>query len=65
MTTRSKTKSYYERVLSKIDARRFRENNQQKCMDCLKPRSNKKEFECKKCNCTEFYASNIIDDFYL
>ena len=25
----------------------------------------KREFKCKKCNCTEFYASNIIDDFYL
>ena len=41
MTITSKTKSYFERVLSKIDARRLRENNQQKCIDCLKPRSNK------------------------
>ena len=30
MTTTSKAKSYYERVLSKVDARSFRKNNQQK-----------------------------------
>ena len=58
MTITSKTKSYFERVLSKIDARRLRENNQQKCIDCLKPRSNKNEFECKKCGCNEFYVPN-------
>ena len=38
MKTTSKTKSYYERVSSKIDARSFYESNQQKCIDCLKPR---------------------------
>ena len=43
MTITSKTKSYFERVLSKINARRLRENDQQKCIDCLKPRSNKNE----------------------
>ena len=58
MTTTSKTKSYYERVLSKIDAKRLRENNQQKHIDCLKPRSNKNELECKKCGCNEFYVPN-------
>ena len=58
MKTTSKTKTYYERVLSKIDARSFRENNQQKCIDCLKPRSNKNELECKKCGCNEFYVPN-------
>ena len=58
MTITSKTKSYFERVLSKIDARRLRENNQQKCIDCLKPRSNKNELECKKCGCNEFYVPN-------
>ena len=56
MKTTSKTKTYYERVLSKIDARSFRENNQQKYIDCLKPRSNKNELECKKCGCNEFYV---------
>ena len=56
MKTTSKTKTYYERVLSKIDARSFHENNQQKCIDCLKPRSNKNELECKNCGCNEFYV---------
>ena len=57
-TTSKKTKSNFERVLSKIDARSFRENNQQKCIDCLKPRSNKNELESKKCGCNEFYVPN-------
>ena len=64
MTTVSKTKSYYERVLLKVYAKRFRENNRQKCIDCLKPRSNENELECKECGCNEFYASKIIEDFY-
>ena len=42
-----KKKSNFERVLSKIDARRLRKNNQQKCADCLKLSSNKNEVECK------------------
>ena len=45
MTITSKTKSRFNHVLLKIDARRFRQNNQQKCIDCLKPRSNKNELE--------------------
>ena len=32
MTATSKSKSYYEQVLSKIYARRLRGNNQQKCI---------------------------------
>ena len=64
MTTTSKTKSSFNQVLSKMDARRFRENNQQKCIDCLEPRLNKNELECKKCGCNEFYTSKIIKDFY-
>ena len=43
-------------LLLKIDARRLRENNEQVCIDCLKPRSNKNKFECKNCGCTEFYV---------
>ena len=58
MTTTSKTKSYYERVLSKIDARSLRKNIQQKCIDCLERRANKNELECKKCVCNNFYVSN-------
>ena len=58
MTTLSKTKSGFNQVLLKIDARKFREDNQQKCIDCLKPRANKNELACKKCGCNEFYVSN-------
>ena len=58
MTTPAKTKSRFNQVLLKIDARSFRENNQQKCIDCLKPRSNKNERECKKCGCDYFYVPN-------
>ena len=56
MTTPSKTKSCFKQGLSEIDARSLRENNQQKCIDCLKPRSNKNELQCKKCGCNEFYV---------
>ena len=55
MTTPSKTKSRFEPLLSEIYARWFRENNQQVCIDCLKPRSDKNRFGCKKCCCTDFY----------
>ena len=58
MTTPSKTKSRFNQVLLKTDARRLRENNQQKCIDCLKPRSNRNELECKNCGCNEFYVLN-------
>ena len=33
-------------------------NNQQKSIDCLKPRSNKNECQCKKCGCDYFYVPN-------
>ena len=33
-------------------------NNQQMCLDCLKPRSNENERECKKRGCDYFYVSN-------
>ena len=58
MTTTSKTKSHFERVLSKTYAKRFHTNNQQKCIDCFKPRSNKNELEYKKCGCNQFYVPN-------
>ena len=58
MTTPSKTKSRFNQVLLKIDARSFCKNNQQKCIDFLKPRSNKNELECKKCGSTEFFVPN-------
>ena len=58
MTTPSKTKSRFERLLSEIYARWFRENNQQVCIDCLKTRSNKNKFECKNYGWTEFHVLN-------
>ena len=33
-------------------------NNQQMCIDCLEPRSNKDERECKKSGCDHFYVPN-------
>ena len=57
MTATSKTKSRFNPVLLKIDAKIIK-NNQQKCIDCLKPRWNKNELECKKCGCNEFYVPN-------
>ena len=53
MTT---SKSHFEQLLSKIYAKSFCKNNQKVCIDCLKPRSNKNKFECKKCGCTKFYV---------
>ena len=44
----SKTKSHVRQVLLKIDARRLCENNQQKCIDCLKLRSKKKKKKKKR-----------------
>ena len=58
MTTRSKTKSYPKQVSFKIYDKRFHISNQQMCIDCLKPRSNKNERECKKCGCDCFYVPN-------
>ena len=65
MTTSSKRKPYLERVLSKTDTRSFRKNNQQKCIDCLKPRSNKNELECKKCGCNKFYVFNYQSSLFI
>ena len=65
MTATSKTKSHFERVLSQIYAKRFHTKNQQKCIDCLKPRSNKNELECKKCGYNEFYVPNYCFSFVI
>ena len=37
---------------------KYQSYNQQKCIDCLKPRSNKNERVCKKCCCDYFYVPN-------
>ena len=58
MTTTSKTKSHFEQVLSITYAKRFHKNNQQKCIDFVKPRWNKNELGCKKCGCSQFYVLN-------
>ena len=58
MTTMSKTKSRFERLLSDIYAVRLGKNNQQICIDCLKRRSKKNKSECKNCGCTNF---NVLD----
>ena len=54
------------KFLSKIDARRLRENNQQKFINFLKLRSNKNDLEYKKCGWNEFEDSMdlllLIDD---
>ena len=55
MTTTSGTKSRFEQLLSEIYARRLRETKPV-CIDCFKPRSNKNNFECKKCGCIDFYV---------
>ena len=63
MTTPSKTKSCFERLLSEIYARRFPENNQQVCID--KPKSNKNKFECKKCGGTKFYVLDYQNSLFV
>ena len=48
----SKTAKSYKWFHSK----KYQIENQQKCINCLKPRSNKHEHECKKCGCNYFYV---------
>ena len=38
--------------------KKYQSYNQQRCINCLKPRSNKNESECKKCSCDYFYVPN-------
>ena len=65
MKTTSKTKSRFNQVLLKIDAKSLHENNQQKCIDCLKQRSKKNKHKVKKFGYNELYASKFNEDFYL
>ena len=59
----TKSKDYYKPIKTNSAfngnyiAKRFHTNNQA-FIDCLKPRPNKNECECKKCGCDYFYASN-------
>ena len=50
----SKSVKSYKRFYPK----KYQSNNQQKCIDCLKPRSNKNELRCKKYGCDYVYVSN-------
>ena len=65
MTTMSKTKSRFERLLSEIYAVSLCKNNQQVCIDCLKLRSNKNKFECKNCGCSKFYVLQCQNSLYI
>ena len=51
---------YIESVKSnkRFRSKKYQSDNQQKCIDYLKPRSNKNERECKKCGCNYFYVPN-------
>ena len=55
MTTPSKTISHFEQLLSQIYARRPHENNQKVCIDLSNQDQIKKKFECKNCDCTDFF----------
>ena len=65
MTAPSKTESRFERLLSEIHARRFCENNQQVCIDCLKPRSNKSRFLSVKNVVALTFMCSIINILHL
>ena len=63
MTTTSKRTPHPERVLSKIDARSVRENNQQKCIDCLKPISNIMNLSVKNVVIINFRRPELLKIF--
>ena len=50
----SKSVKSYKRFRSK----KYQGDNQQKCIDCLKPRSNKNEHVYKKYGCNYSYVPN-------
>ena len=41
-----------------FSSKKYQRDNQQKCIDCLKPRSHKNERVCRKCGHDYFYVSN-------
>ena len=43
--------------------KKYQNGNQQKCIECFKPRSNKNELECKKCGCSYFYVPGHEQQF--
>ena len=48
----------FESNSKSVSSKKYQIDNQQKCTDCLKPRSNKNERVCKKCGCDYFYVPN-------
>ena len=58
------SKSRFEQTLFEIYTKSFHNNNQKVCIDCLKSRSNKNKFECKKCGCTESYVLNYQNSLF-
>ena len=42
---------------------KYQSDNQQKCIDYFKPRSNKNELECKTCGCNYFYVPQHEQQF--
>ena len=48
----SESAKSYKRFYSK----KYQSNNQQKCIDCLKPRSIENNRVCKECGCDYFYV---------
>ena len=44
--------------IKRFHLKNYQSDNQQKCIDCLKPRSNKNEHECQKYDCDYFYVPN-------
>ena len=57
-SVKSNKRFYLKKHQSDILAKKHHTNNQQKCRDCLKLRSNKNDRECKKCGCNYFYMPN-------
>ena len=39
-------------------SKKYQSDNHKKCIDCLKPRSNKNKYEFKICGCDHFYVPN-------
>ena len=59
------TINFYGSNLESVNlAKRLHKNNQQMCIDCLKPRSNKSYHECKKMWLQLFFLP-IVKDFYV
>ena len=44
--------------VKKFYLKKYQSENQEKRVDCLRPRSNKSECECKKCGCDYIYVPN-------